>query len=157
METVTTTQNATTKGWEPLKQKEDTYTANDLIDAYIKGKNDGLDQAQRAIYKLLDDNIKLSIEVTAKVTTYLKGVNFTPQTAYLKVYAWDNLEILISVPEEQFLDDSFLGAYKFVGDVESSTNNDHINLCFSFISISDQMDENHIASDGYIFKHQVNA
>lgn len=135
-------------------QTEDNYCADDLIEAYKQGRKDGLSKQKQAIFKLLDNNVQKGVEAVETVVSELKQSKISPKAAYMRINAWNNLNILMSIPQESFLNDDFLKFYTLVGTLENNVKGD-FSLMFSFTSLNENFDEDMVSAEGFVFRHEI--
>lgn len=142
--------------WELTSPKEKMFSSDHVIDAYLKGKNDGLEQHQRLIFEKLVSNIDKAGKDTSEILTYLKKNKFNPLAAYLRINSWDDFSILIILPEKEFLDKSMLSVYDQISILENKVQEDMYHIQISISDTEDQIDDNYVRSDGFALKHKFN-
>lgn len=140
--------------WEVEPSREGKYTENDVIDAYLKGKKTGLESHQRALVKTLNENVDKCGSYTEEVIKYLNGLEITPKDVFLRINKFDLLNVLICVPEKDFLSEKFFAVYDFITGFEDEKNslNDTFSLEFSFLDFQDNYCMSTINGDGYILR-----
>lgn len=142
--------------WELEPSREGKYTENDVIDAYLKGKKTGLESIQKTLVKALDENIDKCGTYTENVLKRLTEFDIKAQDAFLRINNFDFFNILVCIPEKDFLDDKFFHVYDFITEFEDSKNTPENNLTveFSFLDFNSDFDYcvNKINSDGYILR-----
>jgi hypothetical protein len=142
------------KNWVITEPNENYYSSDKVIDAYLQGKKEGLEQAQKAVFTLLENNLNKCHQLTSKIIAFLKIRKFSPLNAYLRILSFDVFEILITIPEKEFLDDHFLAIYEEVSQIERTERSDFFNVTFTFSDSGVHFDEKHLQSDGFIFKNK---
>lgn len=143
------------KNWEPSVPKTKLFSSDQLIDAYLKGVNKGLNEAQKVIIEKLKANVKTSGLNTAEVLKFLKKEKFKAKDVFLKINSWNDLDIIITVPEKQFISSKFLKVYDFIQKLEEKNTNDFYHVMFRFADYNNDFDENQLKSDGYILKYKM--
>jgi len=143
------------ENWEFTSSEDKLFSTDHVIDAYLKGKNEGLEQQQRLIIEKLVSNIDKSGKYTTEVINFLKKKKLKPIAAFLKINSWDDFETLIIVPEKDFLNEKMLEVYKFISNLESRVSEDMYQLEISFCNQDEKIDEDYIRSDGYVLKHKM--
>ncbi|RPA68439.1 hypothetical protein EF405_12340 [Cyclobacteriaceae bacterium YHN15] len=141
--------------WELTAPKEKLFSSDHVIDAYLKGKNHGLEQQQRLILEKLISNINKAGKDTSAILSFLKKKKLNPIAAYLRINSWDDFSILIILPQDEFLDKRMLRVYDFISDLESRVGDDMYNIQVTVCDTEDKIDENYVRSDGFAFKHKV--
>lgn len=140
--------------WDFTSSKEKLFSSDHVIDAYIKGKNDGLEQAQKLLFEYLRINIDKSGKHTARILEFLRENNFTPISAYLKINSWDSFTLMLALPENEFIDDKIIKAYDFITDFEEVTKEDLYSLNIIICDTEGDLDESYIVSDGFFLKYK---
>lgn len=142
--------------WGLTSPKEDLFSGDDLINAYIQGKKEGLEQTKKLVFDHLIKNIEKSGNHVAEVFVFLKENNFTPLSAYLKINSWDDLSIMLIIPEKEFIEDRVLKVYDFLTDFEENVKEELYSLEFNICDTEeDNLNEQHIISDGYFLKYNL--
>lgn len=126
-----------------------------MIDAYLKGKQDGLEQQQRLIIEKLVSNINKAGKDTSSILSYLRTLKLNPISAYLKINSWDDFAILVILPQEDFLDSRMLSAYEYITDFEKKVADEMYHIQVTICDTEDTIDENYVRSDGFTLKHKV--
>lgn len=142
--------------WQLPNEGERLFSADFVIDAYFRGKDDGeqsVEQKVLVLRKQFEANLAEAAKNTAKVYEQLKVREMTPISAHLKTDTFDRFDILILVAEEDVLKDSFDDIYKMTRAMEVAVSEDGYNVSFSFINKSQNFDEDMLFSDGYIFTY----
>ena len=127
------------------------YTSNDVIEAYIIGKREGLNSERRALLDRLNDNLLVAGNATHEIFEFISSRKMNFDDAYLKIEAWDTLSIIVLVKEEDYIKEDFNSVYEVVSTIEDKFNKEYTNLFFSFIADSGNLDIEHLQSDGFIF------
>ena len=85
-----------TTNWEFSAPKDQLFSSDNVIEAYLKGKKDGLEQAQKLMFDKLISNISISGQYTSQVISFLKKNNISPLSAHLKINSWDDFKAIIT-------------------------------------------------------------
>src|SRR5438094_214896 len=141
--------------WEFTSPKDKLYSSDHVIDAYLKGKSEGLEQAQRLILEKLVSNINKSGKHTTEILEYLRKKKFNPISAYLKINSWDDFSVLIVLPQSEFVDKKIFSVYEFISGLENEVSEDLYHIQVSICDTEDQIDESYVRSDGFILKHKM--
>jgi uncharacterized FlaG/YvyC family protein len=140
--------------WVVTVTKDKFYTCDEVIDAYIQGKKEGLEQIQKVALEKMIENIKKSGEFTTELLNFFHKEKFNPVSAYLKIISWNLYNVLITIPEEEYLSDRFLSIYEYISQFEEKNKNDFYKLEIT-ITDTNNLNNKNIISDGYIFKHKM--
>lgn len=139
--------------WQVSAPKEKLFSEDNVIDAYLKGKREGLKAAEKASWELLNSNIEKSAEYTDRVIKEITNKKFTPISAHLKICSLIGLNVIIKIKEEDFLSDEFLNIYSFIGRYENEINKDIFNLSFSFIDGDKTFNQTRLRADGFFLNY----
>jgi hypothetical protein len=140
------------KEWRLVAPKEDVY-CNELIKAYLKGRSDGLEQAQKLVLDKLKDNIDKSGNVAFNLLAVLKKNGFHPEAAYLKVEDWNRFSVMTLIPDKEWGDEKFLEMIDQSSGMEKDASDEYFNVLIVFCPIENNFDEKYAVSDGYLFKY----
>lgn len=143
----------TSTNWNFTSQKERWYSSDQVIDAYLKGKNEGLEQGQKLILEQLIRNLSKTGNHTSEIIQFLNASNFHPISAFLKINSWDDFGILIVLPESEFIAPSIIDVYDFISEFENRITEEFYNVHIQFCCASEQINEKSIESDGFVLKH----
>ncbi|MDR1865860.1 MAG: hypothetical protein LBR08_09865 [Bacteroidales bacterium] len=143
-----------TNDWKLAAPQEDVY-CNELIRVYLKGKSDGMEQAQKLVLDKLQHNIEKSGKVASGIIRLLKDNGFYPISSYLKVENWNDFSIMILIPDKEWGQEQFLEMIDKASDIETSARDEYFNVMAVFCPVEDNFDEKCAISDGYLFKYAV--
>ena len=141
--------------WEFTSPKDKLYSSDHVIDAYLKGKNDGLEQQQRLILEKLMSNIQQCGKHTGEILAFFKTIAFNPVAAYLKIDSWDDFSILIILPQGEFLNEKMLAAYDFISTFEQDIASDMYHVQVIVCDTEERIDESYVRADGFALKHKM--
>jgi hypothetical protein len=147
---------STPSGWT-LAPRESIYSCDQVIDAYLKGKSDGIEQTQKLIMRQLDRNVGKTVEQTDRLIAHLASKGFHPLSAYIKIDGWDAFTVLVTVPDEECCDMRFLEVFDYIMDAEKRAGNEFYSLEIHPFGIPDMenLNEQSIFADGYILKLHI--
>jgi hypothetical protein len=140
--------------WELTSPREKLFSSDHVIDAYLKGKNDGLEQQQKLIIEKLESNLNKAGKDTAEILAFLSENNLHPSEAYLRINSWDDFSVLIVLPQDEFLDPRMLEVYAHITQLESKVEEAMYHIQVSFCDTEDNIDEHYIRSDGFSLKYK---
>ena len=140
--------------WEIETSREGNYTENDVIDAYLKGKKTGLENYQKTLVRALNENVDKCGEYTEEIIKHLHSLGIQSKDAFLRINKYDLFNVLVCVPEKDFIDEKFFSVYDFVTEFEDQLNSSDGTFAieFSFLDFNDQYCVRTINSDGYILR-----
>jgi hypothetical protein len=141
--------------WQLSTNGEKLFSADAVIDAYLKGKSDQLEQSQKALMKQLETNIQKASGNTVKVLEYLSSQGLSPIAAHLKPTSFDSMEVLITLPEEDYLSEKITTIYEHVSTLEEAFSEELYQINFSLTDETPHFNEALLKCDGYFWKKEV--
>jgi len=129
------------------------YTEDEVINAYLMGKEDALAGRGKALLRVLRENVGRCADLTDKLLFYIEEKGFSAENAYLRINDIDLMEVMVCVPEGDFLDDGFLEVYGRAMEIEKEAIEDGggLRVEFSFLDFDEQgYNAKMLAADGYI-------
>ena len=144
------------QNWEFTSPKDKLFSSDHVIEAYLKGKKEGLEQAQKLILEKLVENVNNSGNYTTEIHSHFNKKGFHPVSTFLKIISWDNFKLLITLPENEFISDKIIEIYDFISDYENRVNKELYHLEISLTDINEStFDKNCLRSDGFVLKHKL--
>lgn len=142
--------------WKLSTAGEKLYSADAVIDAYLKGQQDQLEQAQKVIAHQFERNVRKANTHTLKLIDFLQSENLSPISAYLRTKSFDTMEVLITMSEEDFLSEKITNVYDHASSIEQGVSDDLYNITFHFTYQGDDFNHALLKSDGYYWKMELN-
>ena len=142
------------KTWKKTTPIEEIYTADDVVEAYLTGKKAGIKASLQPQVIVLQQNLVRVDKATRQLLNTLKK-KLNPKTAYLKITHWNNFEVLITIPEKEFVSKEFLKVYDDSQKAEDILNKDSIIVSYSFAPVGSSFNETHVGSDGFFLKQTI--
>lgn len=144
-----------TQPQENWRQQYDAVTHNDVIDAYLKGKEAGKDEAKIAMVKLFELNLGKAQEKSEELYESLKSIGIGIDSIHLKADNITNFMALIVADLNDYVSESFLDAITLSRDLKIKTDSEDFTLNFYFTYHADTLKEHCLESDGYFLKYNV--
>ncbi|MBT1689114.1 hypothetical protein [Dawidia soli] len=141
--------------WKLSDEGERLWSSDTVIDAYLKGKKDGLDDHQKALQSVFAKNFEKSGKSTAKLFAFLSQQEITPISAHLKIDSLFSFEVVVLLNEADFLGEKMPGVYNWCITLQKEEEEESFRICFSFIDVMDGFDFEQLRSDGFRAKFQV--
>lgn len=138
---------------ENWRQQYDAVTHNDVIDAYLKGKEAGKDGAKIAMIKLFELNLGKAQEKSEQLYEGLKGMGFTINSIHLKADNLTNFMALIVADFDDYVSEKFLKAISKSRELKLQSDSEDFTLNFYFTYHADTLNERCLDSDGYFLKY----
>lgn len=155
---MTTTTNHTksyTQPQEHWRQQYDAVTHNDVIDAYLKGKQAGKDEAKIAMVKLFEQNLAKAQEKSEELFAKLTSMGFNISSIRLKADNITSFMALIVADYNDYVDERFLDAISVSRELKRLSVSEDFSLNFYFTYQAETLNENCLDSDGYFLKYNV--
>ena len=125
------------------------YSTDAVIDAYLKGRKNGLDEQQKALQNIFAGNYRKSSQNTTELYKFLISIDIVPVSAHLKFNSFVSFEIIVLLKEDDFLSDKMDKVYTWCREFQSRVEEDSYRVCFSFIDFLDGFDFAQLISDGF--------
>ena len=143
-------------GWKATPDKDLLFSSDHVIEAYLKGKDDGQRTETSLATDQISKNLQKSAELTAGIFEKLRSLNFSPQDAFLKIASQKFYEILITLPENEFLSDKILDVYNFLGELQQENASNYYNIDVTLCPISEELNISCLTADGFILRYAGN-
>lgn len=144
-----------TQPQENWRQQYDAVTHNDVIDAYLKGKQAGKDETKIAMIKLFELNLNKAQEKSEELYESLKSMGFSINSIHLKADTITSFMALIIADYNDYVSEDFLNAITASRGVKNEIDSDDFTLNFYFTYHADTLNEHCLDSDGYFLKYNV--
>ncbi len=141
---------------ENWRQQYDAVTHNDVIDAYLKGKQAGRDEAKIAMIKLFELNLGKAQEKSEELFETLKSMGFNITAIHLKADNITNFMALVIADYKDYVSENFLHAITISRNLKNNVDSADFTLNFYFTYQADTLNERCLESDGYFLKYNVN-
>ncbi len=154
--TAATSHNVQQNSFIPSKWEKtgDSYSSDDLINAYLKGKDDQRGAEERILMKALSDNVNKSTTVIENFAKQIKeSFGVTVKGINLKIQRISYLEFLFVVDSSSYLSDDFKKVYDLSKEIKAEHNSDTLCITLTFMPDKKSIDMDAIHSDGYILEY----
>lgn len=127
------------------------YSADEVINAYEKGASDGKEQTSQLIRKQFNENMEKSANVAKKAADLMKARGVTGLSQHLRVDSLYDFTVMITVSEQDFLNDSFNIVYHDFEDLEKNSKAEFYSVSIQVIIKSKGFNKKAMISDGFIY------
>lgn len=103
----------------------------------------------RLIANCIKNNMIIATSDTLKVLNVMNSKGIIAISAHLKVVSRDSLKVLITVSDEDFVKESFLGLYSLVREIEDGSKTDFYVSEFTFINRSSSFNIEQVEFEGF--------
>lgn len=154
MSTITHTKSYT-QPQENWRQQYDAVTHDDVIDAYLKGKQAGKDEAKIPMIKLFEQNLNKAQEKSEELYQEIKTLGFNIDSIHLKADNVTNFMALVIADFKDYVNEEFLKAIAISRQLKNSNDAEDFTLNFYFTYHAETLNEHCLESDGYFLKYNV--
>ncbi|MGN6297921.1 MAG: hypothetical protein ACTHM7_14135 [Ginsengibacter sp.] len=141
------------KKQEYWRQSDDVVTHNDVIDAYLKGKEVGRDEVKLAMNKLFQSNLSKARDNSEKLHEQLKKIGINISEIHLKADNLTDFVALVIAKKEDYISEDFLKAISLARGIKKYSHSEDFCINFSFTYQAKTFDENCLNADGYFLKY----
>lgn len=137
------------------KKEESVYTGDDLIDAYLKGKQAARGEAVNILINQLKENVGLAASVCEKLfsTAEKKKIHFNG--IHLKADSLTTFSALFVAKKDDFISDKFRDVLISARKIKNEAEKDSFYISFSFMPESKSINENCLKADGFFLKYDT--
>ena len=140
--------------WESPKSREEHYGPDQVIAAYEVGVSKGIGDALELWREKIDENTVKAGRDTRRLVEELRKRALTLNSARLKVVSSDQCEVLITLPEEEYVKEGFEDVYSFVSELENESRGEHYSIAFLFCPEVQGFDDRKVWLDGFRWRHK---
>ena len=147
--------NSTSWELEPSlsKAKEERFSTDDMINAYLKGKEAQKNENEKIRMEKFSNNIELAQSISEEFFRMLDNKGIKCKFVTLRPKSIFDFDSIFLVSESDFVSPDFEEIYTLAREKCSSVNSDTFNLSFSFIPYSKNVNKNRLLSDGYVLTY----
>lgn len=136
------------------KKEESVYTGDNLVDAYLKGKQDGKDEIIKSLIGQFKTNVETAASVSEKLyaTAERKKIHF--RSIHLKADSTNKFSALFVAEQKDFISDKFRDILISARKLKNQTENENFYISFSFMPDSGNLNEKSLNADGFFLKYE---
>lgn len=138
------------ENWE---KEQKVYTGDDLIDAYLKGKQDGKNEVTEILSNTFEENVKRATSVAEKLLANAQKKKIEFKSVHLKSEGIANFTSVFVVKKEDFIEDKFRNIFVLGRKLKKELESQNIYITFSFVPDVKGFNEKKLISDGYFLKY----
>jgi len=115
-----------------LKPEKYYYTHDELIDAYLKGKEAQKNENKRILIEKLEENLKQAQGIVENLVEEIRSKGFKIYKSYLRINNIVKFDAIFDVSPEDYISDAFNEIYKEGHEIKKTFNSDifHLNLIY---------------------------
>lgn len=150
----TRTKNIPVKFPEKWEKNAEAFTGNELIDAYLKGKEAGKNEEKKNVRKILHNNIHWVTEVSEKLFKKIAQQNIKLHSIHLKADTVSDYTVLFVADLDDYVSDKFQSAYFLANELKNEVRKDNVDIYFSFTHNSPNPRYDSLVADGFFLKYE---
>lgn len=139
------------KNWQ---RSEDYFTSNDLINAYLDGKEAGKKEEKQKWINEFTVNVKLATSISEELYALGEESKIKFSAIHLKARSLKSFESLFFVDKKLFLSENFRNIYTLSRNLRNKYMTDKFNLSFSFTPETDEVSIDSLAADGFLMHYE---
>lgn len=157
MEAITKKKNI---DWQisPMRHEKgnDTYSSDDLIDAYLKGRKDAANIDKQMRLEKLGENLEKAKSLSVHLFESIKKQGFSCSSIKLKIKDIYHYSSIFLVSEDDYINDDFLKIYSESIKIKKEANKEKtFDFTTVFAPMNSDIELNNMLADGYIFTYDV--
>ena len=137
--------------WEKV---EHSYTSDNVIDAYFKGREDERDIQKKIISIKFRSNMDIAATLAEELYKKAASHGIELKNIHLKADSTTKFEALFIADENDYVSDKFREIFIIARDLKNKAESDSFYISFSFVPNSAHLNEECIIADGFIFKYK---
>lgn len=135
------------------QKQTNVITHNDVLEAYLKGKEAGKTEQQRVNQSLFNKNLEKAQLLSEKLFKEISSTGLKIKAVHLKADAITSFFALFISDKDDFLKDEFRRVFILARKCKDENEDQTFNISFTFTPDSKTLDENCLASDGFFLKY----
>lgn len=140
---------------------EGTFSANYVIHAYEKGRQKGMNDKLVELESEAKNSFLKNRDYTIKTINHFIGdliiEGVVTQRGWIKSEGIGDFDVMIAVPQNNYLSEDFERFYVRANEIESESNNPEFRLNIRFINGSKSINEEKLSCDGYKIRFDINS
>lgn len=136
-----------------FQKKHKAYSSDDLINAYLQGRNDQKDEEKRILIKELINNFEKAKKIGEEFYDFLWSKKIKCKYVLLRARNIAEFETIFIVPKNDYLSYDFLDIYQYSINKKAEINTDTFHFSFSFMPFSSHINTDKLSTDGFVLKY----
>ncbi len=137
--------------WET---QESAVTHNDVIEAYLTGKQIGRSEQISVNLRLFGENYEKVKSLSETLHKQIESIGFKVIGLHLRADSITSFNTLLIVDRNDFINESFLKSFSIARAFKNEADCDTFDVTFTFTPDSDTLDENCLEHDGFFAKYK---
>jgi hypothetical protein len=134
-------------------KREKHYSADELIDAYFRGRRDQFEEDKKILLESFSDSLKRAKKVCEEFFEKLEENGIKCSFVSLRAMTISHFDAVFVVPKKKFVALDFDAVYRMAREKKKEVTTNTFNFSFSFMPLTDSLNEGRMLTDGYIMKY----
>lgn len=134
-------------------QKEKVYSADEVIDAYFKGRKDQFEEDKKILLDIFSRNLDKAKLVCEEFFRTLADNNIVCKFVSLRALTVTHFDAVFVVSKKNFLSLDFDTIYRMSREKKKQINTATFQFSFSFMPLTILLNEDQMLTDGYIMRY----
>lgn len=140
----------------PPQQKWNTFTADELVDAYEQGKEEGRDKLLNIVNEKRADNQAKAFQEAEKFFHHLEeNTEIEPKEVFMRLESSTEFSTLYLIPEDQYASGAMLEVMQEAKSRELEIKSNTFFLSFGFMPYTEHTNRSAIVADGFYFSYPL--
>lgn len=149
--TVTTDRKIPNPSWEVNR---DLFTGDELIEAYLQGCKEGIDQFKKVLINKLSENISLAQKLGSVFIERINRDGIICTGAHLKYLDIERYKIIFVLNADVYYNfENMAPLYNMAYSFESENGTEDFSIEIAFLPQVESINQNRLISDGFIFEY----
>ena len=135
------------------RKEEDVFTTDQVIQAYLKGLEDGQNANFKVLINQFKNNLKEAQKISESLIEKASHKRIELKEIHLKADSILNFEALFIADEKDFISDTFRDVYTCAREIKNDVQNENFYISFSFMPSSKHLNIKRLNADGYFYKY----
>lgn len=131
------------------------FSADDLIDAYLKGKADQKSNDEKVLIQALDTNLKLAQNLSVSIFDLITDSNFKCNTVRLKIKDIYSFAAIFIVDANDYTSKDFRKIYESSINIKKEHNKDLFDFSTIFCPYNENFDTQKLIIDGFTYYYAI--
>ncbi len=134
-------------------QKEKIYSDDEIVDAFFKGRQEQFEEDKKILLDTFSSNLAQAKKVCEEFFDTLWNSNIRCKFVLLRALTITHFDAVFVVPKEKFLSPDFISIYKMARNKKTAVNTTTFQFFFSFMPLTDTLNEERMLNEGYIMRY----
>ncbi len=149
--TKTKTEKKSSYNW--IQHEEKYYTSDDLINAYLKGKEEQKNSGNKELSETLDKNFKKAQKIVESLNKKIIDLKFDIYEAYLRIIDINRFDTIFAIKQDDYLLDEFDSVYDLSRNLEKKNNKNGFYIDIIFMPYTKNLNKDSLISNTYYFTY----